>query len=240
MGISNISAHTPITQEIKRGHEKTESRLHIYINGAREIIKAKYDIIDAFKSSGFGGSRPGLFGSTIQFPSDDSIPYTWNLEADYTLTDVLRLGLVMNRFAKQKIDGIDYESECANGYCYGIVVTYIIPQTSDQSSTSFSRLQYSIGAGLLYNKLTVDGSLNYKHSFEKTKNVIGGQIKFCLDKYIKSYVSVQLKLEIRLTPSIKVPTVNIIDSNNKVVKTLKAHSVNFSSICASVGFGFHI
>jgi len=70
--------------------------------------------------------------------------------------------------------------------------------------------------------------------FKVEKTMIGGHIRGSLDYYLSRRLSLQGKIDLRLMPEgISVP------ATNYEGKTLRQHTVNFSSMGFSIGLAVH-
>jgi hypothetical protein len=236
----------PFKEVPKPSPEPSKRRFHVSIGEGLVSTRANNDIIHAFKSSGFGGRKEGWFWGPTDYPDDNTIPISWNINAEYRLADHLRLGFALSKIPKQKIAGIDKEYEYAHGTSYSLLVEYVpVPVTRLLTS----RWEFAMGVGPAYNSLSADGTLSSSFgativhvpvvSFVTKKNTIGMHLRGSLDYYLWKSFSLQLKAEGKLIPSIDVPAISHTNPNNNEVKTLRQHDVDFSSIDFSLGLRFH-
>lgn len=236
----------PALQMSKPSPKSSAGRFHFAVGGAWVLTAANNSIIDAFNSSGFGGSKQNwLFGGTIEYPMDESAPLAWDFGAEYNLTHHFRLGLALSKIPQQRIKGIDMEYEYARGTLYSLLVEYV---PTPVAPLLISRFEFAIGAGLGYNTLSVDGTLSALRgsavyarpvSFAFRESSIGAHLRGSIDYYASRNFSLQFKSEARFISSVDVPAISHINPNNNEVKTLKQHSVNFSAVTFSLGLRFH-
>lgn len=187
-----------------------------------------------------------LFGGTIDYPVDHSSIFSWNVGIDYNLSDYLRLGFALSKIPQQEVHGRDCEYEYAHGTSYSLLVEYV---PAPASPLFTSRSEFAIAVGLSYNLLSVNGTLSALFgsaiierpvSFAVKENIFGLHLRISYDYYLLRYLSLQLKGEGMLVPSIDVPTVSHTNPYNNEVKILRQHSVNFSNIDFSIGLRFHL
>ena len=223
------------------------AKFHISLGEALSLTKAKNDITDAFKKSGFGGTSPGWVFST-DYPLDQSDLFAWNFGIEYNLTHHLRLGVALKKVPHLEIQGRDKVYENGDGTCYGLLIEYVPAPVSPQF---ISRFEFAVGAGLTYNSLSVDGTLSSIRrgsadvdvespvSFEVKENIIGGQLRGSLDYYFSRSFSLQFRIDGRFVPAVDIPEISHITHYN-IKKTLKQHSVDFSTVDLSLGLRFHL
>src|SRR5690606_39022267 len=73
------------------------SRLHVAAAGGYSTVMTYNSMIDAFEDSGIEAEIPHWFGY-LHYPNGDesSTPYTWNITADYNLSERISIGLSFN------------------------------------------------------------------------------------------------------------------------------------------------
>lgn len=225
--------------------EPSPGKFHISLGGGWATTRANTDITNAFKTSGFQGTVRGFLGST-DYPVDHSSRFTFNLGAEYSLTDRFRLGLVWKRIPEQEIIGRDHEVEHAQGTCMNFFADYVVFAVDPQL---LSRYEFAIGAGLGYNWLSVDGrvSSGFGSAYGENPNVfavdkeeVGVNLRVSLDYYLSRNLSLQCKLEGRSIGTIEAPSVTHANPYNGATKTLNRHSVGFSGLDISLGLRFHL
>jgi hypothetical protein len=236
----------PAVQTAEKHLKTSIARFHISAGSVLVMTPANNDIITAFNSSGFGGTVSNwLFGGTTDYPVDHSNLLTWNLGMEYNLSDHLRLGLARNNIPQQEVTGIDSESEYARGTSYSILIGYV---PHPVAPLFLSRFEFAIAAGIDYNSLSVNGTLNALFgsaiinrpvSFKVTGHNLGVQLSSSIDYYFSKDFSLQLKCAGRIMPSLDIAEVNYTNPNNNEMKTLQAHTVHFSAVDLSVGVRFH-
>lgn len=234
-----------ITPDKETVQVKNNKRIHIVLGGALVQTKANNDIMDAFQSSGFKGTQQNwLFRGTIKYPDDDTTPVGWYVVTKMNISPKLRIGINFVQFSSQRIQGPDLEEENAVGKSIGLLAEFL-PSPKGSIFPAFqSRFEFAFRGGVNYAFTKVDGSVSGLFGiaiedatvpFEIKKNLIGAQVGIGLDYYFAKWISLQLKVDGRLYPSIDVDEVKFVNPNNQEEKILKAHSVNFSSI--DIGFG---
>ncbi len=226
-------------------YDPSPRKFHVSLGGGWMKSRTNNDIIDAFNASGFGGTVGGWFGPT-DYPVDHSSPFTWNLGADYNLTNQFRLGLVRKKISEQEIRGKDFEVEYARATSINFFADYIIFPIDP---LLLSRFEFAIGAGVSYNWLSVDGRVSSifgfaygenPNVFAVNKEVVGVNLRGSLDYYLSRNFSLQCKLEGGFMPVIDVPSVTHVNPHDSTVKTLKGYSVDFSGLDFSIGLRFHL
>ncbi len=223
------------------------SKLHIGIAGGWQSVMTYSDMIDAFKSSGMEASIPHWFGY-LHYPNGDnsSVPYTWNLSADYNLHPKLLIGLAINNFVKQKVKSginhshesfpfVDSPHEVVYGSTYSLLWGYIFnPITPD----SWARLQYSAGAGVGLSHMKVEGRLEGEYSqFEFQKTFATPHARFAIDYFSRQNLSMQLKFDYKFKQEITVPMqVDTAPHTN----VLQEHTINLRSVDITLGIIYHL
>ena len=225
--------------------EPSAPKLHISLGGDWMTLRANTDIVDAFNRSGFGGSVGGWFGTT-HYPVDHNFPVTWNLGAEYSLTDRIRLGVLWERIPEQEVSGKDNEVERAQATCLNFCADYVLVPVDRML---LSRFECAVGAGLSYNSLNVDGSVS---SFDASayggnpsvyavnKGLLGVNLRGSLDYYFSRNFSLQGRVQGRFIGAVEVPSVVLVNPNNGAGKILSRHFVDFSGMDFSLGLRFHL
>lgn len=206
------------------------ARLHISLGGGLIETRANNDVEEAFWDSGFGGTVGGWFGGTVDYPVDHSLVVTWNLAVEYNLTEHFRLGLAWDKIPKQEVHGLGSVYEYARGTSYTLLLEYV---GTPAAPRFISRTESAVGAGLSLNSLSVSGRLSSSSPFEIKEEVVGVYVRGSIDHYYSRNVSLQLRLDVRLIPSVDVPEIR------SGTKTLQRHSVNFSAVALTLGLRFH-
>jgi hypothetical protein len=187
----------------------------------------------------------GWFGPTT-YPVDYSKYFSWNVAAEYSLTDHVQLGITRSSFPRQEIDGKDFENEYADGTSYSVLCTYVPVPAAPQLA---SRSEFAIAAGMSYNSLSVGGTVSSifgsayiqnPTSFAVDKHVLGLQLRASYDYYFSRYFSLQGKIDGTILPSVNVPAVSYTNPLNGEGKVLLPHSVNFSGFDFSLGVRCHL
>ncbi len=234
----------PILQDSIPSFERSTAKFHISLSGGEMVSMANNNIIDAFSSSGFGGTQYGGWFGPTSYPIDQSIPFFWNVAAEYNITYQMQIGFSRNKFPQQEIHGKNLEYEYANGTSYSVLLGYVLAPVTPLFTF---RSEFAIAAGISYNTLLVDGTLSKYSpasiqnlaSFAVHKQVFGLHVRGSYDYYFSEYFSLQCKVEGNFMPSVNVPAVNYINPWNEV-KNLHSHSVNFSGIDLSFGVRCHL
>jgi hypothetical protein len=186
--------------------------------------RASHDIVDAFHSSGFGA----------EYPEDSNASDSWGIDAEYSLTDRLRLGLARSNIKLLEIVWEENAVESFEITSTSLLLGYVFVPVDP---LLISRWEFAVGAGLSYSSLSVAGTLGRfspsASHFAVKENAVGGHLRARLDYYISRKLSMQLKLEGLIMPAINVP-----ETRYKTL-TLESHSVNFSGSSLSVGARLH-
>lgn len=219
------------------------AKFHFNMNGAWIFTSGSSDMIEAFNHSGFHGE----YGVTQ--------PVRFTAGGGYSLIRPVRLVAELDYLTMQEVlgdGGASFATEFARETSFGLLVDWTqFPVTE----WLISRSEFTVGAGVGYHLLKVNGNLSFYHAtlgntsvtFKEEKSVPGARLRASLDYYLIRAISVQFKLEGRWLPSLKVPEVVLhyqdFNKNGQLVnytKILKKHEVNFSSLDLLIGFQLHL
>jgi len=221
--LKELKPPAPIT---KRPASPWYSRLHFSSGIGIANTRDDDDILDAFRSSGFGGQKFYNEGYESRF--------SLNFGAEYNLNDRLRLGIEWSDIIGYVIEGGWEESwvhESADRRSISLYLDYIAVPLDPLFLRHF---EVALGTGLSYNYLSLQVNDEFSlHPMEVQKDVLGAYMKASVDYYLVKNLSFQFKVEGRLIPSISVPERNY--GNEKLVK----HRVNFSDVDFSLLLGLH-
>ena len=222
------------------------SKWHIGIAGGWQSVMTYNDIIAGYENSGMPATIPHWFGY-LHYPNGEnsSVPYTWNLSADYNFHPKLLLGIALNNFVRQEVKSgqnhhvatfplVDSPHEYVKGKTVSLLWGYILnPITPD----SWGRLQYSTGVGVGMSFIEAGGRLESEYSAYKVKEMVATpHVRAAIDYFSRPNLSMQLKFDYKFKQTIDIPTQ--IDVT-PYVNVLQAHSINLRSVDITLGVIYH-
>lgn len=222
--------------------QNNSAKFHFSIGGGVNNSSTCSDIGQAFTNSGFGGLNQGWFGDT-QFPVERSEATSLHAGVDYNLTRRVRLGIEWKRNGQQAVEGIKNESEEAKSSSFSIFSDFVaIPM----DTISQDGPELALGAGLRLTGVSVDGRipLNYNDefpaTFSKKKTLPGLTLRSSFDYYFTRFFSLQLQGVLCFSAGIKIPSLEIKDNGNAIVKKLESHEIGFSEQGISLNVRVHL
>ncbi|UCD38008.1 MAG: hypothetical protein JSW54_00530, partial [Fidelibacterota bacterium] len=223
--------------------------------GGTWLAMAHRDVRKVFRSSGFGGTSPGVFLSDpTTYPTSYIEPYTACLEAEFDISNRLRVGVVLEDNPRQIVRGYDGEEETIKGgLSYSLLVAYVQDPLDPTLPLAARRWEHAIGAGICTRPVAITGDLGGNSpGFSVSEQVTGLQARASLEYYLSRHTSLQLRVDATWLPGVEVPSqsYDYLDSvfdwetgtyvNELRTRTLEAHTVNLSSIYFSMGLRFHV
>lgn len=219
------------------------SRLHVAGGFGYSTVMTYNSILRAFDDSGIEGEIPHWFGY-LHYPNgeESSTPYTWNIAADYNLSEHFSIGLSFNNIVKQEVNeaghthteneaGIIGVNEWTKGEVYTLVADYIFNPIQPENK---SRIEIAAGVGVGFQSLLIGGSFStVDPDFKFREQIFTPYFRTTFDYYSRKTLSLQLKIGYRPLRDVFVPE----RSNGDV--TVNAHNINYRALEWTVGIRRH-
>lgn len=225
------------------------SLVHVSVGVGSVATDAGGDIARAFEESGLGHVAPKGSASLPRYGGEDRTPHL-NLAVEIGVLRRLRVGASVFPFLRNDVAGWR-ERERADGESYSAFVSFL-PLLADNGwvrSVHGSRLELAVGGGANLTAVSMQGNLSADaasatvgsfSSFSQRKWLLGVHWQATLDYYVAKSVSWQLKLQQRLLPAAKVPSLQHTSPSTGTTRQMRAHSVDFSATGISFGVVVHI